>query len=310
MALRSLLLPFTLVALALPCVVAVEACSVSAATSSAFAAAGSDASDLQDPTYQVAKSGVDGAAAKELLGSPLCGVDQCSPDDDGRRPLASSVQGCAPDGGAPAPPEGDATVPLLPACRIVKNATQQSAASSSCTPLAADGRGVDGASCKSASECASGFDCVDGEKGAVCRRYCCAGSCEGYPAANGGPTFCDVQSVVRPTAAPTPDDQVKAPVCMPIKACTLLAPGGCGRKESCAVVTEKGVTGCVTNDERQAGKSCEDKHCAEGLTCLGSPGDRTCYKLCRTTTGADCGPTQTCTTGSTFQDTSFGVCKD
>ena len=53
----------------------------------------------------------------------------------------------------------------------------------------------------------------------------------------------------------------------------------------------------------------DQEHCDSGLTCLGSPGDRRCYKLCRVE-GADCAPMQTCTTGSIFQDTTFGVCKE
>jgi hypothetical protein len=169
----------------------------------------------------------------------------------------------------------------------------------------ADRRGIDGVTCKTGADCAPGFDCVDGEKGSVCRRYCCMGTCEGQSSLNGGPTFCDVQKLVDP--APH-----LAPVCMPIKTCKLLVEGDCGPKETCAIVTEKGVTGCVPRGSAKAGDSCDEEHCSVGLTCLGIPGNRRCYKLCRMEgAGADyCPPTQTCVTASLFQDNTVGVCKE
>jgi hypothetical protein len=100
-----------------------------------------------------------------------------------------------------------------------------------------------------------------------------------------------------------------APVCMPIKTCKLLHHGDCGATETCAVVTEDGETGCVLKGSAKAGEPCEDQHCGTDLTCLGSPGDRRCYKLCRVD-GADCGSIERCTTGSVFKDTTFGVCKE
>jgi hypothetical protein len=96
---------------------------------------------------------------------------------------------------------------------------------------------------------------------------------------------------------------------MPLKTCKLLLDGQCGDKETCAIVTDKGDTGCVPKGNANVGDPCDQEHCAADLTCLGSPGDRVCYKLCKTE-GSDCGPMQKCTTGSVFTDTSFGVCKD
>ena len=234
-------------------------------------------------------------------GSPLCGITagQCLPDDDGQTSLAHyDASSCAeaPDADAGASDDG-----LTHACRI---AERDGKYRPTCHEGSANRSGVDGVSCTTGADCAPGFDCVDGEKGPVCRRYCCAGSCEGRASANGGATFCDVQTLVDYR-----HDDVKAPVCMPVKKCKLLRAGECSESETCAVINERGDTGCVARGPAKAGESCDRAHCASGLTCLGSPGDRRCYKLCRVD-GADCAPTQTCTTGSVFQDTTYGVCKD
>lgn len=238
-------------------------------------------------------------------GSPLCGIagrdkKQCLPDDDGRTtPLAYNATACAenPDAGSDSADAGA----QAPACRLVE---EDGAYVPRCKKDVANPSGVDGVACSKGTDCAPGFDCVDGEKGAVCRRYCCSGSCESQTSLNGGPTFCDVQTLVDYRR-----DDVKAPVCMPVKTCKLLRDGECSAMETCAVINEKGDTGCVALGAAKAGDSCDKEHCASGLTCLGSPGDRRCYKLCKVD-GKDCGPMQTCTTASIFQDTSFGVCKD
>jgi len=225
-------------------------------------------------------------------GSPLCGVGAtyCTPDDDGTSPPSGVA--CATD------PNAD--VSEHQGCRIGKK--PNGAFRPKCDK--ADPRGVDGVSCSSGSDCAPGFDCVESEKGAVCRRYCCSGSCASQPSQNGGPTFCDIRKLVDPAL-----DQHPAPVCMPIKTCKLLRDGECVDKETCAIVTDTGDTGCVPKGNAKVGQLCDQEHCDSGLTCLGSPGDRRCYKLCRVD-GADCAPMQTCTTGAIFQDTTFGVCKE
>jgi hypothetical protein len=191
-------------------------------------------------------------------------------------------------------------------CRIVFDEATEGAYAPRCE-AEANRHGLDGTSCEKGSDCAPGYDCIEGEKGAVCRHYCCAGgsTCSEFSSQNGGPTFCDIQKLVD-------GNEHKAPVCMPLKKCKLLTPSECSDstllKETCAVVTEKGDTGCVIVGKAQAGDSCDEEHCGVGLTCLGNWGDRRCYKLCRTER-SDCGPTQTCTTGAVFQDTTFGVCK-
>lgn len=234
-----------------------------------------------------------GQAEKEASrGNPLCGVgpNHCTPDDDGTEPSASGVA-CA------TPPNAD--VPEHEGCRIGK-------ANDAFVPMCdeADPRGVDGVACASGSDCAPGFDCVEGDKGAVCRRYCCSDSCAARSSQNGGPTFCDIRELVDPAL-----DRHLAPVCMPIKTCKLLRDGECGDDETCAIVTDTGDTGCVPKGSAEVGQLCDEEHCGSDLTCLGSPGDRRCYRLCRVD-GADCGPSQTCTTGAIFQDTTFGVCKE
>jgi hypothetical protein len=155
-------------------------------------------------------------------------------------------------------------------------------------------------SCEHAKNCAPGFDCVKGDNGSVCRRYCCAGSCDESASQNAGPVFCDIQRLVDA-------DDHRAPVCMPLKPCKLFAPGDCGAAETCAIVNDKGTTGCVEGGAVKVDQPCDVDQCELGLTCLGRPGDRRCYKLCRID-GADCDSTQTCTPGSIFHDMAFGVC--
>ncbi|MBX3214129.1 MAG: hypothetical protein KF850_18995 [Labilithrix sp.] len=236
----------------------------------------------------------DGGSGDKGAHRGLCGVvtGTCSPDEDGTYTRADGALACAP------PPGGGTDDDDALGCRIAK---VDGAVVPKCDD--ADPRGVDGVSCSKGADCAPGFDCVEGEKGAVCRRYCCAGSCASQYSQNGGPTFCDIGKLVDPSLA-----QHIAPVCMPIKTCKLLREDECGDKETCAVVNDKGDTGCVPTGNAKAGELCNEDHCDRGLTCLGSPGDRRCYKLCRVE-GMDCAPTQTCTTGSVFQDTTFGVCK-
>jgi len=214
-------------------------------------------------------------------GSPLCGVflgrNTCMPDEDGSSRTSTT---CASD---------DAGV--LSACRVGPNGP---------TCVEASPEGVDGVPCGKGSDCAAGYECIRTPQGAVCRHYCCAGTCEGISSQNGGPTFCDVQTIARA--------ERKAPVCMPIKKCRLLTPGECVRSETCAVITDKGDTGCVAIGPRVAGESCEDEHCAEGLTCLGSPGNRSCYALCRLDRPS-CAAGQKCTTSALFNEPTYGVCR-
>jgi hypothetical protein len=222
-------------------------------------------------------------------GNPLCrvGEDDCMPDDDGSR-LSSGAEACATaddDSGDPGPAYG---------CRVTKESGELAPTCSE-----AFREGTDGASCAGGDECAPGFDCVDGDSGGVCRRYCCVGTCNGHVAQNGGNTFCDLQRLT--------DTSQRAPVCMPIKSCVLLEPGGCSDTETCAVVTQGGETGCVAIGPRQVGQTCDEAQCAAGLTCLGQPGNRKCYELCKV--GTACKSSGTCMTSSTFADPQFGVCQ-
>ncbi|MDF2694227.1 MAG: hypothetical protein K0S65_2610 [Labilithrix sp.] len=295
--LRSILLHFSIVALPLVLTsgLVLGACGSSDRMSSPESSAGTG-EPMSPPGPTTSFNTGDAASDEEgtSRGSPLCGfaTDECIPDDDGTTELAAGAAPCAtsPDAGVDVQYSG---------CRIAKTNDK---VGPQCG--AADPNGTDGVSCNKGSDCAPGFDCVEGEQGPVCHRYCCTGTCESQSSRNGGPTFCDIRTLVDPNLA-----QHMAPVCMPIKTCRLLREGECGDKETCAVVTEKGDTGCVPRGDAKAGESCDNVHCDENLTCLGSPGDRRCYKLCRVD-GADCNPMMTCTTGSVFQDTTFGVCKE
>jgi hypothetical protein len=270
----------------------------------------------EDPTF----GGTDASPrpASVVRGSPLCRVtdDKCDPDDDGlpknttdpppnpsNPPPNPTTAICgAPDAGG----GGTTSSGGISDASTIANACRVGKVNDGYSPLncqLADRNGSDGVACQRGADCAPGFECVDSDKGGVCRRYCCSGSCGDYTSQNGGATFCDVQLGLD-------INPHKAPVCMPLKKCKLLRAGECVNTETCAVVTEKGDTGCVVKGDVKAGESCDDDHCAGDLTCLGTPGDRRCYKLCRIDgSGPECRTNERCATSAAFQDTSFGVCK-
>lgn len=231
-------------------------------------------------------------------GNPLCHADSssCMPDDDGYRRSVTNAE-CAT-----APPDagdaGTAAEFASKGCRIARLASGSIAPK--CFALAAPSGG-DGTSCEIGEDCAPGLDCVAGATGTKsCRHYCCGGTCKGN-LSNGSATFCDVQSLV--------DVPQKAPVCMPLKRCNkLLGTGECAANESCTVVTEGGDTGCVAVGDKQVGESCDESHCAAKLTCLGQPGARKCFKLCKVS-ASDCPSVQTCVTSAAFKDVDFGICQ-
>ncbi len=256
--------------------------------------------------------GEDASAGKNppYRGNPLCHVEPdeappygCMPDDDGYHPPNPAARACA----TPPPNVGDggpAADYTSPGCRITREdgAGGTSVIRPYCFPTAAP-TGVDGTMCNVGADCAPGFDCVVGATGIakLCRHYCCAGTCKGNTSQNGSATFCDVQSLV--------DVPRKAPVCMPLKRCnTLLGTGECALTETCAVLTEAGDTGCVAIGDKQVGESCDESHCAAKLTCLGQPGSRKCFKLCKVT-ASDCPGSQTCATNAAFKDSDFGICQ-
>ncbi len=245
--------------------------------------------DPGPPTSDASGTGMTDASTmpRPRLGSPLCRVQEndraCVPDDDGANQLPTYAQPCAAE---------------TPACRV-ELAKDAGALSAQCVPESNE-EGVDGVSCTSGADCAPGYDCIDGERGSVCRHYCCTGSCDGRVSMNGGPTFCDIQKVVHRSGH-------SVPVCMPLKKCKLMEEGACSATETCGIVNEQGESGCVPIGQSKAGEGCDERHCAKDLTCLGYPGDRKCFKLCRTD-GNDCTSEETCTTGALFQNAAFGVC--
>jgi hypothetical protein len=261
-----------------------------------------DPNDIAAPGSPNTIAATDGGAASATRGSPLCNASSntCLPDDDGYGKSlygmsGTTVSGCVAhvdttDAG-PAAAVVDAST-TVSACRVNATGVPQC--------LEGDRLGVDGVTCTTGSDCAPGYDCITGEKVGVCRHYCCSGSCVDHTSKNGGPTFCDIQKLL--------EDELTVPVCMPIKKCRLLVSADCNDQETCGVVTETGDTGCVAVGTAQAGDSCDNDHCAAGLTCLGNPGDRRCYTLCRTD-GDQCTGGQTCTTVTLFQDPTYGVCK-
>jgi hypothetical protein len=296
------LLKITLAAGTLTAVAALVAGCTSLSASSDFAAAkpnplDDDGTGSGAPTAAATDASV--AKTTPYRGNPLCRVTDgasCMPDDDGYRrtigtsecALPSRSDGGDSDGG-PAEIAGNA-------CRIGR---ESGVITSTCKEGEAGG-GMDGSTCDVGADCAAGFDCIAGEKRKVCRHYCCTGSCKAYASQNGSATFCDVQPLV--------DVNQKAPVCMPLKRCTLLGAGECTTNETCAVVTETGDSGCVTIGDKQVGASCDEDHCAAKLTCIGQPGSRKCFKLCQVN-ASDCGPALVCATSTIFKDPDFGICQ-
>jgi hypothetical protein len=257
-------------------------CTAACGESSAELFAGDNSPSVQDDGADAGlrtSLAEDSAAApvNAYRGNPLCRVmpTTCMPDEDGYKNDLKSAE-CTPqigDGGA------DAAVATV-ACRVTR----------------ADD-GLVAPACLTATR--TGFDCVEGEKGSACRRYCCLGTCSGQTSQNGGATFCDVQKLV--------DANQKAPVCVPLKRCKLLVPGECEANETCGVVDENGDTGCVGIGPAQVGQDCDETHCATALTCLGQPGNRKCYQLCKVGS-TTCASGQVCKTSALFKDMSFGVC--
>lgn len=224
-------------------------------------------------------------------GSPLCHLNSgtCDPDDDGTKTSNTAyAQTCAapltPDSGAITDPQG---------CRLT-------GANAAPACLDANPEGTDGAKCETGADCAAGFDCVVSNDAGFCRRYCCSGSCGTHRSQTGAETFCDVQKLQGSTN--------QAPVCMPIKICKLFTAGECAENETCTVVTDDGTTGCVANGGANVGDPCDQEHCSANLTCLGQPGNRSCFQLCRTKGGPGCGSNQICKPSPIFTDPTIGVC--
>lgn len=273
-------------------------CSTQATSAFADGEPTSPLNDQGGGTNAPSLAAADAGATKPMVyrGNPLCQWtgNECMPDDDGYR-LTAGAQPCA----EPPPDAGDAALDATPGhgCRLAPGP-----AGSAIAPVCADVStpGGDGASCTRGEDCAAGFDCIAGDKTMACRRYCCSGTCKGQLSQSGGATFCDVQDLAEFTQ--------KAPVCMPLKRCMLLGTGECSADESCAVVTESGDTGCVRIGAQQVGASCDEGHCAAKLTCLGQPGSRKCYKLCKVSS-SECGSSQVCATSTVFKDPNFGICQ-
>jgi hypothetical protein len=234
-------------------------------------------------------------AARPNVGSPLCNASRsfgCYPDD----PSTANAKECglAPDGGAYDAAGGYDNIQL--ACRVVP-AHRDAGPAPSCSPA---GAGTDGASCGASAECAAGYECTSE---GTCRRYCCAGDCANQD------EFCDIQQMSSSNA--------NIPVCMPIQSCGLLDQrrdaGSCPGGQTCAVVRDNGATSCVDLGPRRAGAECDTDHCARGLVCLGTSGDRHCYVLCHTALGTtECAATskQICKGGlPLFPVPGIGICE-
>jgi hypothetical protein len=233
--------------------------------------------------------------ASGIFGSQLCNATQwmgCYPDNV-HAPSASDCPNGPMNGSDGSSGNAGGSDSTSLGCRV-----QPTDADAGVAPVCAPaGSSTEGMSCAASTDCAPGYECVgDGR----CRAYCCAGEC------TNDSDFCDIQtSVTYPT--------IKVPVCMPISPCGLLDGGACAADETCAVVRETGATGCVTVGPKQAGEECNTDHCARGLVCLGTAGERSCYILCHTTGKApecDASSKQTCKGGiPLFPTPGIGICQ-
>ena len=247
--------------------------------------------DVVDASAAPADAG--DVALSPISRSPLCGM---SPT-----PAVAAASACDPDSPTTVqacdlgPDAAETSANAAPACRLQ---AADAAASSVAPACVAAGPGGDGSWCKTSSECAASYDCVGA---GTCQHYCCGGNTECVTS-----EFCDVQPTTQ-----TPD--LVVPVCMPIQSCNLLAqPSSCPQGQTCSVVRENGLTGCVAIGTQQVGEPCDQAHCAAGLACLGTPGERECYQLCHTANPSECASSQqtTCTGGlPLFPDPSVGICQ-
>lgn len=231
-------------------------------------------------------SGAGDVDAKEpLRGSPLCQATKttCWPDE-----------GAVSCGGAAAADAGaiDGGNLEVDSCRVTLGGP-------SCTP---SGKGAPGDMCSSSSDCAAGSDCVLRADGmGQCRKYCCGGTCSNVGSPSGGATFCDVVQL-------NEEASVIVPVCMPVKACKLLTSGQCEQGETCAIAADDGTTSCVRVGQAKAGEACDDTHCGAGLTCVGKPGARKCFQLCRVS-APSCTGDFVCKPSSLIRDVAIGLCQ-
>ena len=254
--------------------------------------------------------GGDGATTKSPFnGSPLCHatIKTCFPDvpypsaadagagaaaDASPTPISMACGGDAADGGDAASPGAADGAYSSVACRV-----RTSGADTSAPTCSASGAGSDGAMCKTGADCSPGFDCTGA---GVCRRYCCQGECSGKM--NGSNNFfCDIVSLTEETTL--------IPACVPVKACSLLDPKACAdSKETCAIVKDDGTTSCVAAGSAGQGASCDEAHCSAGLVCLGQPGVRQCFQLCKMQEST-CPTGLTCKANALSHDPSVGICQ-
>jgi hypothetical protein len=290
--------------------VAFAACSVGFATpepnptmtvkNSGDSGAGEDA-EIPPPKSDAPQDGAPeaGGPAQAVHGSPLCNAqtNTCFPD------VPATPQECrlAPDAGLFDASSGYMS-PFL-ACRVLP--ATSSALSSAVQPYCVSGgSAADGSWCKSSVECAPTYDCVGAGPSGTCQRYCCAGNLECDPG-----DFCDIATTIA--------SAIKIPVCMPIhpsSGCDLLDGTSCPPNQTCAVVRENsGSTSCVAIGQAQTNEECDTDHCAAGLVCLGTPGQRKCYELCNiggSDGGSGCQGSLACKGGlPLFPDPSVGICQ-
>jgi hypothetical protein len=74
------------------------------------------------------------------------------------------------------------------------------------------------------------------------------------------------------------------------------------------VVRDDGETSCVEIGNAAAGQACDTDRCGPGLACLGVPGSRRCFQLCRTANPAACSAPQVCKGGKPLFSDGYGIC--
>lgn len=276
---------------------ALTACGMQAASEADGAfGAGTESGDRGQAGYgSTPPTDAGGSSATTLVGNPLCNYEitraECDPDEKDESAscrMVASNQGV--DGGAT---DAGKTPDL--ACHVTRP-NQGGDPEPECLSA---GTATEGEKCEAAMDCAAGLECV-GNPG-VCRRYCCRGVCDDKT------RFCDIMKVHG-------TQNQRVPVCNAIQPCTLGGTNACPADQTCAIANDTGATTCVTVGPAQAGEACDTTHCAHGLTCLGQPGARQCYRLC--SKSADGSSAMGCPAGERcqgaaplFSDPDIGVCR-
>jgi len=241
-----------------------------------------------------------------------CGDDDTSPMGDGSPMI---MEGGPPGDADSSPPMPDGSPPMgnmCPpgpcdlatgsgcaageACYFLSPAEGEPSVPT-CQPA---GAGMDGATCATYGECASGYFCAASGASGVCRKLCCADNDAQCPS---GQT-CQVQ-ITDADGMPT-----GVGLCRGSDSCDVLMQTGCAEGEGCYPTGTGTTCAAPTADAGGQGEVCTNANgCQPGLICAGSEGgENTCHQACRLPSGEPmCAEGLVC--GMLTGITEFGICQ-